>query len=55
MNHRMVAWAAGYPSTFGTQAELEKLSVWEWYPGPSPTTSYFNGDAVIGGGGSWGP
>lgn len=55
MSHRMVAWAAGYPSTFGTAAQLEKLSAWDWYPGPTPTSASFDGDAVQGFGGSWGP
>lgn len=52
MTHEMVAWAAGYPSTFGTPEELDRLSSWQWYGGQS---SYFNGDAVFGGGWAWGP
>ena len=56
MDHTMVAFAAGYPSVFGTRAELENLLAWQWYPGSGGQTSYFNADGkVFGGGWSWSP
>jgi len=56
MTHRMVAFAAGYPSLFGTRDDLEKLISWEWYPGStSDMTHYFDENGIFGGGWSWSP
>jgi hypothetical protein len=57
MTHEMVAFAQGYPSTFGTREELNKLSVWEWYPGDyAAWSASFTGDLLDGEGGvTYGP
>jgi hypothetical protein len=41
MTYRMVAFAAGYPSLFGTRDDLEKLISWEWYPGSASDATYY--------------
>jgi hypothetical protein len=48
MTHAMVAWALGFPNTFGTRAELMRASTWT-YDAPPPARSHvdFRGDRVM--------
>jgi hypothetical protein len=48
MSHAMVAWALGFPNTFGMRAELMRLSTWI-YDAPPPGRSQvdFRGDRVV--------
>lgn len=48
MTHEMVASILGYPAVYGTIAQLDRLSVWNYdAPTPFQSTVYFRGDAVI--------
>jgi hypothetical protein len=48
MSHEMVAFAKGFPSIYGTPDNLEKLSVWTWYPGAwHSAIAHFQGDQLV--------
>jgi hypothetical protein len=48
MTHAMVAWSLGFPSQYGTRAELLHAPLWR-YPGPAGggSTVYFRDDRVV--------
>jgi len=48
MSHEMVAFAKGFPSIYGAPDELDKLSVWTWYPGAwHSAIARFQGDVLV--------